>query len=107
VDRFGSKVVMSAALMALIGFTSILVFASSLSMLFIGEVLYGIPWGVFQTLTAPYANELYPMQLRGCLAASVTYSRTTAFSPPSGIVTLVLKIESHWSETTHSSMSRC
>ena len=44
-ERFGAKKVMLTALFGLIGFIFIMVFADSLTMLVIGEVFCGIPWG--------------------------------------------------------------
>lgn len=44
-ERFGAKKVMLASLTALTGFIFIMVFAKSLTMLVVGEVLCGIPWG--------------------------------------------------------------
>jgi SP family general alpha glucoside:H+ symporter-like MFS transporter len=41
----------------------LLVFGNSLGMLVAGQVLCGIPWGVFQTLTVGYAAEVCPIQL--------------------------------------------
>lgn len=49
----------------------LLVFGDSLGMLVAGQVLCGIPWGVFQTLTVGYAAEVCPIQLRGYLTAYV------------------------------------
>jgi predicted MFS family arabinose efflux permease len=50
--------VMQVSIVALTGFIFIMVFANSLGMLVCGQVLCGIPWGVFQTLTTAYAAEV-------------------------------------------------
>lgn len=42
-------------------------FASSLGVLITGQILQGIPWGVFQTLTTTYAADIAPLQIRGIL----------------------------------------
>jgi SP family general alpha glucoside:H+ symporter-like MFS transporter len=49
---------MQVSIVALTGFIFIMVFANSLGMLVCGQVLCGIPWGVFQTLTTAYAAEV-------------------------------------------------
>lgn len=36
-----------------------------LSMFLAGEVLLGVPWGLFQGMTVPYISEITPMKLRG------------------------------------------
>jgi MFS family permease len=57
-DKYGPKIVMQVSIVALTGFIFIMVFANSLGMLVAGQVLCGIPWGVFQTLTTAYAAEV-------------------------------------------------
>lgn len=96
-DRYGPKIVMTTALIALIGFIFILVFAKSLTMLVIGEVFCGLPWGVFQTLTTAYASEVCPIQLRGYLTAYVNLCWGIGILISSGVVKASLSIESDWS----------
>jgi SP family general alpha glucoside:H+ symporter-like MFS transporter len=52
-------------LVLIIGFTTIFFTAQNVVDLQIAEVLCGIPWGVFQTLTITYASEVCPVALRG------------------------------------------
>ena len=40
-------------------------------MLLAGEILCGIPWGVFQTITTAYAAEVTPVALRPYLTTYV------------------------------------
>lgn len=59
--------------MALMGATIfILFFSTSVEMLLVGNLLCGIPWGIFQTLTTAYAAEICPAALRGYLTAWVS-----------------------------------
>ncbi|KAF5388947.1 hypothetical protein D9757_005152 [Collybiopsis confluens] len=96
-DRFGPKIVMMVSIVALTGFIFIPVFANSLTTLVIGEVLCGIPWGVFQTLTTAYASEVCPIQLRGYLTAYVNLCWGVGILLSSGVVTATLNIDSDWS----------
>jgi SP family general alpha glucoside:H+ symporter-like MFS transporter len=96
-DRYGPKVVMMASIVALTGFIFILVFAESLTMLVIGEVFCGIPWGVFQTLTTAYASEVCPIQLRGYLTAYVNLCWGVGILLSSGVVKATIPIQSDWS----------
>ena len=57
-DRFGHKRVTLGALVATIGFVFILFFAPDLATLEAGEILCGIPWGMYQGLTTAYASEV-------------------------------------------------
>lgn len=52
-------------------FISVLFFAQNNAMLLAGEILCGIPWGVFQTLTTTYASEVCPVPLRAYLTTYV------------------------------------
>jgi SP family general alpha glucoside:H+ symporter-like MFS transporter len=104
---------MQVSIIALTGFIFIMVFANSLGMLVAGQVLCGIPWGVFQTLTTAYASEVSrlkrdhdgyqadtqvcPIQLRGYLAAYVNLCWGVGILLSSGVVTACLPIASDWS----------
>jgi SP family general alpha glucoside:H+ symporter-like MFS transporter len=50
----------------------VLFFAVNVEMLLVGNLLCGIPWGIFQTLTTAYAAEICPAALRGYLTAWVS-----------------------------------
>lgn len=50
----------------------VLFFAVNIEMLLVGNILCGIPWGVFQTLTTAYAAEICPPAMRGYLTAWVS-----------------------------------
>lgn len=63
-DAIGYRRTIMGALFLVLCFIFIVFFAKSLTMLLIGEILCGIPWGVFQTLTTAYASEVCPVQLR-------------------------------------------
>ena len=52
------------ALFVLIGFIFIPFFAKNLTTLLVGEILQGISWGVFQTMTIAYAAEVAPVAVR-------------------------------------------
>ncbi|THZ60499.1 sugar porter family MFS transporter [Aureobasidium pullulans] len=71
VERVGYKKTMIGSLIALTGFIFIVFFAQSLPMLLVGEILMGIPWGAFQTLTTTYAAEVCPVSLRAYLTTYV------------------------------------
>jgi SP family general alpha glucoside:H+ symporter-like MFS transporter len=71
VERIGYKKTMIGALTLLTGFIFIVFFAQSLPMLLVGEILMGIPWGAFQTLTTTYAAEVCPVSLRAYLTTYV------------------------------------
>ncbi|KAI1640251.1 sugar transporter-domain-containing protein [Biscogniauxia mediterranea] len=63
-QRVGYRKTMIGALVLMIAFIFIPFFARTLRELFIGEVMQGIPWGVFSTMPAAYASEVSPLVLR-------------------------------------------
>jgi len=64
------------ALFLVLCFIFIVFFAKNLTMLLVGEILCGIPWGVFQTLTTAYASEVCPAQLITRLPVQCTRNST-------------------------------
>ncbi|CAI6340594.1 unnamed protein product [Periconia digitata] len=70
-ERYGYRKTMIGALISMIAFIFILFFAPNVQTLVIGEVLCGIPWGCFQTLSTSYASEVAPVQLRPILTTFV------------------------------------
>ncbi|KZL84062.1 maltose permease mal61 [Colletotrichum incanum] len=71
-SRFGSRRVYMAAMVAMGGTIFALFFAVNVQMLFAANILCGIPWGVFQTLTTAYAAEISPTAMRGYLTSWVS-----------------------------------
>ena len=70
-DRVGYRLTLITALLALFCFIFVLFFAPSCAVLAVGEILCGIPWGCFQTLTVSYATEVCPLVLRYYLTTYV------------------------------------
>ncbi|KAF2168684.1 hypothetical protein M409DRAFT_65549 [Zasmidium cellare ATCC 36951] len=70
-DRYGHRSVMLGALVATTGFIFILFFAPNLTVLLVGEILCGIPFGMFQGLTTAYASEVVPVVLRHYLTSYI------------------------------------
>ncbi|KAI1206020.1 sugar transporter [Annulohypoxylon truncatum] len=70
-DRYGYKVTTIASLVLMIMFVFVLFFAPNIQVLVVGEVLCGIPWGAFQSVTPAYASEVAPMVLRPYLTTFI------------------------------------
>ncbi|CAK7218439.1 hypothetical protein SEUCBS140593_003547 [Sporothrix eucalyptigena] len=70
-ERFGYRYTVMGCLLAITGFIAIFFTAQSRGALLAAEILCGIPWGVFQTLTITYASEVCPVALRGHLTTYV------------------------------------
>jgi SP family general alpha glucoside:H+ symporter-like MFS transporter len=69
--RFGYRKVLLASLATMVAFIFMTFFAPNLTVLLIGELLCGIPWGVFATMAPAYASEVCPLALRGYVTVYV------------------------------------
>ncbi|KAG9514745.1 general substrate transporter, partial [Aureobasidium melanogenum] len=69
--KFGYRKVMVASLLSLLAFVFISFFAPTIEVILIGQILCGIPWGVFATMAPAYASEVCPTVLRGYLTVYV------------------------------------
>lgn len=63
-DKLGYRWTLIVSLFFTTCFIFIVFFAENVGMLIAGELLLGIPWGFFQTLTISYAAEVCPLVLR-------------------------------------------
>ncbi|KAH3686957.1 hypothetical protein WICPIJ_002055 [Wickerhamomyces pijperi] len=70
-ERFGYRRTLIGALAFTTAFIFIVFFAVDIKMLLVGEILMGVPWGMFQTLTISYASEVCPLVLRVYLTTFV------------------------------------
>jgi SP family general alpha glucoside:H+ symporter-like MFS transporter len=59
------------ALVLVTAFITIFFTAPNIQVLLVAEILAGIPWGCFQTVTISYASEVVPVALRGYLTCYV------------------------------------
>ncbi|CAI7567198.1 unnamed protein product [Penicillium glandicola] len=72
-ERFGYRYTIMACLILVSAWTAIFFTAKNVHALLAAEILCGIPWGVFQTLTITYASEVCPVALRGYLTTYVNF----------------------------------
>jgi SP family general alpha glucoside:H+ symporter-like MFS transporter len=70
-ERFGYRRTMMGSLIATTAFIFILFFAHNVQTLLVGEILMGIPLGVYQTLSVTYASEVCPVAIRAYLTTYV------------------------------------
>ncbi|KAJ5896420.1 Maltose permease MAL61 [Penicillium subrubescens] len=72
-ERFGYRYTIMACLVLVSAWTAIFFTAKNVQSLLAAEILCGVPWGVFQTLTITYASEVCPVALRGYLTTYVNF----------------------------------
>lgn len=70
-QKFGYRRVLLASLVFIAASIFVTFFAPSVEVLLVGQVLCGIPLGVFATMAPAYASEVCPMVLRGYLTVYV------------------------------------
>jgi SP family general alpha glucoside:H+ symporter-like MFS transporter len=95
-DRFGYRKTILGALVLVTCFIFVVFFAQNVQMLLAGEILCGIPWGVFQTLTTAYASEVCPVALRAYLTTYVNLCWVIGGFIASGVLRGLLELPSSW-----------
>ncbi|KZF21593.1 MFS maltose permease MalP [Xylona heveae TC161] len=95
-ERFGYRKTMMYSLAATSAFIFMLFFAHNIQTLVAGEVLMGIPLGVYQTLSVTYASEVCPVALRAYLTTFVNLCWVIGQLLASGVVKGVSSRTDHW-----------
>jgi SP family general alpha glucoside:H+ symporter-like MFS transporter len=80
----------------IIGFIFINFFAKDIQMLLAGEILCGLSWGVFQTLTTTYASEVTPVNLRAYLTTYVNMCWVIGQFIASGVLRGMISKPADW-----------
>ena len=95
-EKYGYRKTMIASLAMMIAFIFIPFFSHNIQTLLVGEILCGIPWGVFQTLTTAYASEVCPVALRAYLCTYVNLCWVIGQFIASGVLRGVLSRTDQW-----------
>lgn len=96
-ERFGYRKTIITAMFLVIAFIFIVFFAQSLQHLLAGQILLGLPWGVFQTITVAYASEVCPTALRAYLTTYVNLCWVIGQFIASGALRGTANITTQWS----------
>ncbi|KAF4974838.1 hypothetical protein FZEAL_8299 [Fusarium zealandicum] len=96
-DAIGYKKSMILSQMMMIAFIFIVFFAQNIQTILAGQILLGIPWGVFQTLTLAYASDVAPLALRPYLTAYVNLCWVIGQLISAGVLRGFLNLDSEWS----------
>lgn len=96
-DRFGYQRTMLVTLIWMCLFVFLAFFAFNIEMLLASQVLCGIPWGIFQTLSMTYAAEIMPIALRAYLLANVNMCWLIGQITAVGILRGFIKLPTEWS----------
>lgn len=96
-ERFGYRYTVIGCLVLIIAWTAIFFTAQNVQTLLVAEILCGIPWGVFQTLTITYASEVCPVAMRGYLTTYVNFCWGLGQEIGIGVIMSMLKRDDEWS----------
>ncbi|KAH4199188.1 hypothetical protein HBI73_072620 [Parastagonospora nodorum] len=96
-EAIGYRYTVMGCLFLIIAFTAIFFTAQTVVHLLIAEILCGIPWGVFQTLTITYASEVCPVALRGYLTTYVNFCWGLGQVIGIGVIRSMLERDDEWS----------
>ncbi|KAM0276012.1 hypothetical protein ACHAQH_007182 [Verticillium albo-atrum] len=95
-ERFGYRYTLVGSLGLVTAFIFIIFFSESLVQLLIGEILIGVPWGAFQTLTVTYASEVCPVHLRAYMTTYVNLCWVIGQFIASGVLRAMVDRDDEW-----------
>ena len=95
-DKFGYRKTLLGALAWLSVFIFFAFFAFNIEMLLASQILCGLSWGVFQTLTTTYAADVMPVALRGYLTSSVNLCWVIGQVIGQGVIRALVHTNSKW-----------
>lgn len=95
-ERFGYRWTVIVCLGLICCWTALFFTAQNVQTLLAAEILCGIPWGVFQTLTITYASEVCPVAMRGYLTTYVNFCWGLGQEIGIGVIMAMLKRDDEW-----------
>ena len=95
-ERIGYRKTMLLALLAMSLWIFLSFFAFSIEMLLVSQILCGLSWGVFQTLTTTYAAEVMPVALRAYLTSNVNLCWLIGQLISQGVVRGLVNTTNEW-----------
>ncbi|KAJ6445151.1 MFS transporter, SP family, general alpha glucoside:H+ symporter [Purpureocillium lavendulum] len=95
-ERFGFRKTMVGGLAIVVAFIFMTFFAPNITVLAVGQTLFGIPLGLFQTVPVVYALETAPMCLRPYLTNYVNSCYVLGQILATGLLRGVLDIDNQW-----------
>lgn len=96
-DKFGYKKTMIGAQIAMIALIFMPFFAQNIQTILASNILLGIPWGIFQTLTITYASDIAPVILRPFFTTYVNMCWVIGQFIAAGVFRGFLPMKGEWS----------
>lgn len=95
-ERWGHRHVIMVSLIFMTGFIFMTFFAPNVQVLFAGQIMCGLPWGVFATMGPTYSSEVCPMALRGYLTAYVNMCWAIGQFIAAGVLQGLVSNDTQW-----------
>lgn len=96
-EKFGHRKVIMVALVVMTAFVFVPFFAPNIVILEVGQVLCGIPWGIFAIMGSSYASEVCPLALRGYLTSFVNICWVIGQLIAAGVLQGLVNNTTEWS----------
>ncbi|PWN34640.1 sugar transporter [Meira miltonrushii] len=95
-DKWGYRKTMIYSLICMAAFNFIVFFADNLVTLLIGNILMGLPWGVYQSLAVSYAADVCPVALRPILTSYVNFCWGAGHLIAAGVLRSTVERKDEW-----------
>ncbi|KAI5457670.1 general substrate transporter [Mariannaea sp. PMI_226] len=96
IHRFGYRPAFMVGVALMTVFIFVSVFGLSVELQAVGQILCGIPWGIFATIGPAYASELCPLPLRAYLTAYTNTCFATGQLIGAGILKSFINRDDDW-----------
>ncbi|KAI1612341.1 putative maltose permease [Exophiala viscosa] len=96
VDRIGYRWTMFIGLFWLSASIFLTFFAKNVSMLFAGNMLCGVPWGMFQSVASSYATDVAPLTLRPLMTSYISLCWAMGQFISTGVLRSLLSRQDQW-----------
>lgn len=97
IDKFGHRILLILAHLFLTAFIFISFFANSIQVLFAGELICGLTFGIFNTIAPLYAVEVCPTKLRAYMATYVNLNWVIGHLIAAGVLDGLVSNTTEWS----------
>ena len=95
-EKYGHRLVTIVGLAIMCGLIFITFFAPSVQVLLVGQVLVGIPWGIFAIMGSAYSSEVCPLALRGYLTSFVNICWVIGQLVAAGVLQGLVNNDTEW-----------
>jgi SP family general alpha glucoside:H+ symporter-like MFS transporter len=95
-NRVGYRWTMLLGLLIISGGIFITFFAKNITMILIGQIVCGFPWGMFQGITSSYAADIAPLRLRPILTSYINLCWAIGQFMSNGVLRAMLTRDDQW-----------